>query len=58
MFSATGGADSRPLSPTQLEADAEGAGGVGNGMFNFIVKYMFFFYVEHLDFDVVLYYNL
>ncbi|XP_063697024.1 synapse-associated protein of 47 kDa isoform X6 [Culicoides brevitarsis] len=27
--SATGGADSRPLSPTQLEADAE-AGGVGN----------------------------
>lgn len=31
IYSATGGADSRPLSPTQLEADAEGAGGVGNG---------------------------
>uniref|UniRef100_A0A336K1Y7 CSON011066 protein n=1 Tax=Culicoides sonorensis TaxID=179676 RepID=A0A336K1Y7_CULSO len=28
--SATGGADSRPVSPTQLEADAENAGGVGN----------------------------
>lgn len=63
IYSATGGADSRPLSPTQLEADAEGAGGVGNGEVPFrlrrnLIEYKFIVLSFYLSLWLLLFIDL